>query len=310
MKKIGLVLEGGSMRGLFTTGVLDTFLENNIEVDGIVSVSAGALFGVNYVSKQKGRGLRYNKKYIGDKRYISIHSLISTGNLVNKDFTFYKIAKELDPLDNETFKKSNKDFYVTTTNIETGTPEYIKIIDPIEQLEAFRATSAIPLMSEIIEINNQKYLDGGISDSIPLDKCIALGYEKIIVILTQPLGFEKTPLSTKKIKMLELKYHQYPEFIKANKERYMKYNKTLEKIIDLENKKEIFVIRPSKKIKVNLLVNKPDEIQEVYDMGVNDCKKILPELIEYLKWQIWQYSVIFHIIIKSILNECPNNLIL
>lgn len=282
MKKVGLVLEGGSMRGLFTSGVLDTFLENNIEVDGIVAVSAGALFGVNYLSKQKGRGLRYNKKYIGDKRYISLHSLITTGNLINKDFTFYKIAKELDPLDNETFKNSNKDFYITTTNVETGLPEYIKIKDPIEQLEAFRATSAIPLVSEIIEIDNKKYLDGGISDSIPLDKCIDLGYEKIIVILTQPLGFVKPPLDNKQVKMVEIKYHKYKKFIIAMKQRYIKYNNTLEKIIDLENKKEIFVIRPSKKINLNILVNNPEKIQEVYDLGVNDCKKILSSLKEYI----------------------------
>ena len=240
MKKVGLVLEGGSMRGLFTSGVLDTFLENSIEVDGIVAVSAGALFGVNYLSKQKGRGLRYNKKYIGDKRYISLHSLITTGNLINKDFTFYKIAKELDPIDNETFKNSNKDFYITATNVETGLPEYIKITDPIEQLEAFRATSAIPFASEIIEIDN------------------------------------------KQVKMVEIKYHKYKRFINAMKQRYIKYNNTLEKIIDLENKKEIFVIRPSQKINLNILVNNPEKIQEVYDLGVNDCQKILSSLKEYL----------------------------
>jgi len=282
MKKVGLVLEGGSMRGLFTSGVLDTFLVNNIEVDGIVAVSAGALFGVNYLSKQKGRGLRYNKKYIGDKRYISVHSLITTGNLINKDFTFYKIAKELDPIDNETFKNCNKDFYITATNVETGLPEYIKITDPIEQLETFRATSAIPFASEIIEIDNKKYLDGGISDSIPLDRCIDLGYEKIIVILTQPLGFVKPPLDNKQVKMVEIKYHKYKKFINAMKQRYIKYNNTLEKIIDLENKKEIFVIRPSKKINLNILVNNPEKIQEVYDLGVNDCQKILSSLKEYI----------------------------
>lgn len=283
MKKIGMVLEGGSMRGIFTTGVLDTLLENNIEVDGIISVSAGALFGINYFTKQKGRAIRYNKKYLGDKRYISIHSLVSTGNLINKEFTFYKIAKELDPLDNETFKKNNKDFYVTVTNIETGQPEYIKITDPIEQLEAFRATSAIPFLSETIEIDNKKYLDGGISDSIPIEKCKDLGYEKIIVILTQPKGFIKPPLSKKREKMLEVKYHNYKEFVKANKERYLKYNNTIEKITDMENKKEIFVIRPSKKIKIPILSNNIEEIDKVYNMGINDCKKILPLLKEYLE---------------------------
>ena len=283
MKKVGMVLEGGSMRGIFTTGVLDTFLDNNIEVDGIIGVSAGALFGVNYFSKQKGRGIRYNKKYLGDKRYISAHSLVTTGNMVNKEFTYYKITKELDPLDNETFIKSNKDFYITATNIETGSPEYIKITNPYEQLEAFRATSAVPFASEIIEIGDKKYMDGGISDSIPIDKCFELGYEKIIVVLTQPLGFQKPPLDKKKIKMVEIKYHKYPNFINTMKQRYIKYNDTLEKIIDLENKKEIFVIRPSKKINLNILTTDIDKIQEVYDMGIKDSLKIIESLKEYLK---------------------------
>ena len=282
MTKVGMVLEGGSMRGIFTTGVLDTMLENNIEIDGIIGVSAGALFGINYFSKQKGRAIRYNKKYLGDKRYISTHSLLTTGNLVNKDFTFYKLTKELDPLDNETFMNSNKDFYVTTTNIETGEPEYLKINNVYEQLEEFRASSAMPFASEIIEINNKKYLDGGISDSIPLDKCISLGYDKIIVVLTQPLGFQKPPLDNKQLKMVKLKYHKYPNLINSMQQRYIKYNKTLEKIIDLENKKEIFVIRPSKKINLDIKTTDPSKLDEIYNMGINDCNKIINDLKEYL----------------------------
>ena len=282
MTKVGMVLEGGSMSGIFTTGVLDTMLENNIEIDGIIGVSAGALFGINYFSKQKGRAIRYNKKYLGDKRYISTHSLLTTGNLVNKDFTFYKLTKELDPLDNETFMNSNKDFYVTTTNIETGEPEYLKINNVYEQLEEFRASSAMPFASEIIEINNKKYLDGGISDSIPLDKCISLGYDKIIVVLTQPLGFQKPPLDNKQLKMVKLKYHKYPNLINSMQQRYIKYNKTLEKIIDLENKKEIFVIRPSKKINLDIKNTDPSKLDEIYNMGINDCNKIINDLKEYL----------------------------
>lgn len=283
MTKVGMVLEGGSMRGIFTTGVLDTMLENNIEVDGIIGVSAGALFGINYFSKQKGRAIRYNKKYLGDKRYISTHSLLTTGNLVNKEFTFYKLTKELDPLDNETFINNNKDFYVTTTNIETGEPDYLKINNVYEQLEEFRASSAMPFASEIIEINNKKYLDGGISDSIPIDKCISLGYDKIIVILTQPLGFQKPPLDYKQLKMIKLKYRKYPNLINAMQQRYIKYNKTLEKIIDLENKKEIFVIRPSKKINLDIKNTDKTKLDEIYNMGINDCNKIINELKEYLK---------------------------
>lgn len=283
MTKVGMVLEGGSMRGIFTTAILDVMLEHNIEVDGIIGVSAGALFGVNYFPKQKGRAIRYNKKYFGDKRYISTHSLLTTGNLVNKEFTFYKLTKELDPLDNETFMKSNKDFYVTTTNIETGEAEYLKITNVYEQLEEFRASSALPFASEIIEINGKKYLDGGISDSIPLDKCLELGYDKIIIILTQPKGFKKPPLSKKKLKMVNLAYHKYPNLINSMKQRHIKYNKTLEKITDLENKKEIFVIRPSKKINFDIVKDDKSKIDDIYNMGINDANKIINDLKEYLK---------------------------
>ena len=147
---IRLVLEGGAFRGLFTAGVLDVLLDNNIEVDEIVGVSAGALFGVNYFSKQKGRAIRYNKKYINDKRYMSIKSLILTGNYINKNFAFYKVTKELDIFDNEQFKKTNKPFYAVVTNIQTGKPEYKKIKSPIDDLEILRASSAVPVVSRII----------------------------------------------------------------------------------------------------------------------------------------------------------------
>ena len=283
MKKVGMVLEGGSMRGIFAAGVIDTLLENTIEIDGIIGVSAGALFGVNYFSKQKGRALRYNKKYLGDKRYISTHSLFFTGNIVNKNFAFYKITKELDPFDNETFIKNNKDFYVTTTNIETGKAEYLKITNVYEQLEEFRASSAVPFASKIIQINGKKYLDGGISDSIPLEKCQRLGYEKVIVILTQPLGFQKPSLDDKQLKLINIKYHKYPKLINTMKNRYIKYNDTLQKIIDMENKKEIFVIRPSKKINIPITTSNLDKIDEVYKMGISDCNKIIDSLKEYLK---------------------------
>ena len=282
MKKVGMVLEGGGMRGIFTVGVLDYRLENNIEIDGIIGVSAGALFGVNYFSKQKGRALNYNKKYLGDKRYISKRSLLLTGNLINKDFAYYKITKDLVPFDNQTFIKNNKDYYVTTTDIETGKPTYFKITDVYKQLEEFRASSAIPFASKIIKINNKKYLDGGISDSIPLDKCLDLGYQKIIVILTQPINYQKQPLNKKQLHFIKLKYYKYPNLINTMKNRYIKYNNTLEKIIDLENKKEIFVIRPPKKINIPITSRNIDKIQEVYDMGIKECQKNINILKEYL----------------------------
>lgn len=277
--KIGLVLEGGAMRGMYTAGVLDVFLDNNIEVDGVVGVSAGVLFGVNYLSKQKGRVIRYNRKYVKDKRFMGLRSLITTGNIVNKEFSFYEVPYKLDVFDDETYKKSKIDFYATITNVDTGKPEYIKIKSVFEQMEVLRATSAMPFVSKIVELDGKKYLDGGIADSIPINKCKELGYEKIILILTRPIEYRKKKSNDKLTKM---KYFKYPNLIKAINDRYKKYNDTVEKIIDMENKKEIFVIRPSKLVEIKRIEKDENKLQEMYELGVEDCKNILKDLQEYI----------------------------
>lgn len=278
--KIGLVLEGGAMRGMYTAGVLDVFLENNIEVDGIVAVSAGVLFGVNYLSKQKGRSIRYNKKYAKDSRYMGIKSLITTGNIINKDFAYYELPQKLDVFDEETYKKSKTDFYATITNIETGNPEYVKIKEPFKEMEVLRATSAMPFVSKIVELEKGKYLDGGLADSIPINKCIELGYEKIIVILTRPIEYRKKKPNEF---LAKLKYKKYPNLIKAINTRYKNYNESVEKIIDLENKKEIFVIRPTKSLKIKRIERNKEKLQEMYDLGVEDCKNKINMLKKYLE---------------------------
>lgn len=284
MTKVGLILEGGAMRGLYTAGVLDIFMDNNINIDGIIGVSAGALFGANYFSKQRGRALRYNKKYCKDKRYISIHSLLTTGNIINKDFAFYKVTHELDPFDDKEFIKTNKDFYVVITNVETGLPEYVNIKNStVENLEILRATSAMPMVSKMVEIDGQKYLDGALADSIPVEKGIDLGYDKLIVILTRPLNYRKKPFSKLETACIKLKYKKYPKLIDAILNRYSNYNASLEKIIDSENKKEIFVIRPSRDLNISRLEKDENKLQEVYDLGINDAKKQINKLKKYLK---------------------------
>lgn len=278
--KIGLVLEGGAMRGMYTAGVLDTFLDADVKIDGIIGVSAGVLFGVNYLSKQKGRVIRYNKRFINDKRYMGFWSLITTGNIINKEFSFYEVPQKLDVFDNETFKKSETEFYATITNMETGKAEYIKLEDLFAQMEVLRATSAMPYVSKIVELDSGKYLDGGISDSIPVEKCKELGYDKIIVVLTRPLDYRK-----KKPKEFFAKtfYRKYPNFAKTLNNRYKMYNETVEKIIDMENKKEIFVIRPSRLVNVKRIEKNPEKLQEMYDLGIQDSKNILDKLTEYIK---------------------------
>ena len=278
--KIGLVLEGGGMRGLFSAGVLDALLElKELSINGIVGVSSGALFGVNYVSKQKERAVRYNKKYADDKRYMGLHSWITTGNAVNKDFAFYELPYKLDVFDNETFKKAKTDFYVVMTNVESGKPEYVLIDDAFAQMEYLRATSALPFASKIIEINGKKYLDGGISDSIPIDFCESLGYDKIIAVLTRPEGTYK---EDKLGFLYKLVYRKYPNLVNSLLNMATDYEKVLAKIKDLENKGKIFVVRPPEVLKIGRLEKNRDKIQKVYDTGLNTGLKELNNIVKYL----------------------------
>ena len=278
--KVGLVLEGGGMRALFTAGVLDALLDiKELDIDGIVGVSAGALFGVNYVSGQKERAIRYNKKYARDKRYMGFYSWITTGNAVNEEFAFYEIPFKLDVFDQEKFKQSKIDFYVVMTNVESGKPEYVLIKDVFKQMEYLRATSALPFASKIIEINGKKYLDGGISDSIPIDYCEGLGYDKIILVLTRPKNTHKED----KLNFLyKLVYRKYPNLVERLINMGKDYEVVLKKIEDLENKNKIFVIRPPKVLKIGRLEKNEDKIQNVYDIGLNTGIKEKENLLKYL----------------------------
>ncbi|MCC5895540.1 MAG: patatin family protein [Alkalibacterium sp.] len=276
---VGMVLEGGGMRGLYTAGVLDTLIEENITIDGMVTVSAGALFGINFASGQKGRALRYNKTYINDKRYISLRSLIRTGDMVNKEFAYYTVPFTLDVFDEEAFKQSEIDFYATVTNMDTGEPEYIKITEPFNQMEMLRASGSMPFVSKPVIHKGISYLDGGVSDSIPYEKAKTLGYDKRIVILTRPLDYRKTKPSSF---MIDRWYKKYPRFKKTLKNRYSNYNNTVEKITQDEQSGHSFVIRPSQTIQIGRLERDPDKLQAIYDLGVKDAIMRVSELKNYI----------------------------
>ena len=278
--RVGLVLEGGAMRGIFTAGVLDVFMENNIKVTDIVGVSAGTLFGINYVSKQPKRSLRYNLRYINDNRYMSIKSLMRTGNLINKDFTYYKLPFQLDVFDNKTFKQSDVNFFATVTNIETGEAEFIKIEDAFKQMETLRATSALPFISEIIEINGKKYLDGGIANSIPVDFFENQNFDKIIVILTRPIDYRKKKSTGVQFKVA---YSKYPKLIEKLENRYKDYNDTVERILELEKQGKVLVIRPDEEITIKRLEKDTDKLQHVYDLGIRNGKESIERVKKYLE---------------------------
>lgn len=280
--KVGLLLEGGAMRGLYTVGCLDVLMENDIKVDGIIGVSAGALFGINFKSKQIQRGLRYNKKYVKNKNYMGFYSYLTTGNIMNKEFCFNKLINELDPIDYETFKNSKEDFWAVVTNMKTGKPEYIKIDDlkQAEQIEYLRASGSMPFVSRPVCIKGKKYLDGGISDSIPINKIMDMGYEKIIVILTRPADYRKQ--RSNQI-LTKLYYNRYPNLVKTIENRYLKYNKQLDKVSEFEMQNKVFVIKPSRKVDIKRIEKNIDIIQEMYDLGVEDMNEKLYSLSKYLK---------------------------
>jgi len=275
--KAALVLEGGALRGLYTAGVLDVFMENDIKIDTIFAVSAGALFGINYKSNQIGRALRYNLKYAHDKRYMGLYSLFTTGDIMNREFCFKKLVYDLDPLDFETYNKSNIEFYAVVTNLETGNPEYIEIKDAKKDMEYLRASGSMPFVSNPVEINGNKYLDGAVSDPIPLKKALEMGYEKIIVVQTRPADYIKT----KSWLPFGLVYTKYPEFVKTARNIYIKYNETLNLISEYEKDGKILVLRPSEKIKMRRVEKNLNKLQAIYDVGVKDCNENLRKIKDY-----------------------------
>lgn len=277
--KIGLVLEGGAMRGMFSAGVLDIFLDEQLHFDGIIGVSAGALFGVNLLSKQRGRALRYNLRFLNDPRYMGWRSLLTSGDIVNKNFAYYQVPFQYDPFDNETFKQSPSDFYATVTNLETGLAEYLKIDDVFAQMEILRASASMPFVSKIVEVDGQKYLDGAIADSIPVRQAQAMGFDKIVVVLTRTQDYRKSPSPAI---FSKLRYAAYPKFAQAVQNRYACYNAQVEEIRQLEREGKIFVIRPSQDLAIKRIEKDPQKVQAMYDLGVRDAQQSLERLKQYL----------------------------
>lgn len=279
--KTGLVMEGGAMRGMFTAGILDVFMENAIEFDGAIGTSAGAVFGCNYKSRQIGRTIRYNKKYCKDKRYVSFRSLLKTGNLYGVEFAYHLLPEKLDPFDNDAFMNNPMEFYVVCTDAETGKAVYHKCESGSgEDLEWMRASASMPLVSEIVEIGDIYLSDGGVADSIPIEYFKSIGYNKNVIILTQPLGYEK-----KKNKLLlfaRIVLRKYPKLIEAMEKRHEVYNKTTKLIEEMERSGEALVIRPKEKLKIGHIEHNPDILERVYQIGRKTGEEKLQEVKKFI----------------------------
>lgn len=279
--KTGLVMEGGAMRGMFTAGVIDVMMENEIVFDGAIGVSAGATFGCNYVSHQPGRAIRYNMDYCKDWRYCSVRSLIRTGDMFGAEFCYYTIPDKLDPFDVDTFYASPTEFYVVCTDIETGKPVYHKCDNGMqEDMEWIRASASMPLASGIVRAGEREMLDGGVADSIPLRYFETIGYERNVVILTQPRGFVKK--KNELLPLIKVVYRKYPKFVKAVAERHEIYNKTTRYIQMQERKGSTYVICPEEKLPIGHIERDPENLKCVYEIGRSVASKHLDELRSFM----------------------------
>ncbi len=279
--KYGLVLEGGAMRGMFTVGVLDVFMENNIWLDGAVGVSAGAAFGCNYKSKQKGRAIRYNKRFCNDKRFCSWSSLIKTGDMFGAEFCYHTIPSSLDVFDGEVYKNNPMEFYVVCTDVNTGKAVYhVSRSAEYNELEWVRASASMPLASRIVHAGGRELLDGGVTDSIPLRFMEYRGYEKNVLILTQPRDYVKP--HSKSEKLVSLYYKKYPNLVKAYCSRPEVYNQQLEYVRKAEADGRAFVIAPETKLPVGHIEHDPNVLEKVYNLGISAGEKYLGEVRKFI----------------------------
>lgn len=280
--KTGLVLEGGAMRGLFTAGVIDVLMENKINFDVAIGVSAGAVFGVNLKSKQIGRVLRYNLRFAGKPYYASWKSWRRSGNLYAANFCYHILPDKLDIFDKETFMANPMRFWCVATDAATGEPVYHELHDAgYVDLEWIRASSSIPFFAHPVAIGGHYYFDGGVSDSIPYDFLIKNGVSKRVVITTQPKEYRKKQSKLYPIEKIVLR--EYPAVLKKLATRAEDYNAVLDKMEEDENQGNAFIIRPPYPLEIGTVEQNKEEIKRVYEIGRKKAEEILPDLVEYLK---------------------------
>lgn len=281
MKNIGLVLEGGGMRGLYTCGVLEYFLEKHIYFDYIIGVSAGACNAVSYISRQKGRNEKVNIDYVRNWRYMSIRNFILNKSMFGMDFIFDEIPNKYVLFDYKAFDKSECQFYIGATDCNTGSPIYIGKDEMGSKFEALRASASLPLISPIVKFKGRELLDGGISDSIPIRKSIMDGNTKNVIILTRNHDYRKEP--TRHIGLLKTKYRRYPKLVDTIVNRHIHYNETLDYINQLERDGEAFVIRPSEKLQVGRLEKNPERLRKLLNNGYEDISRHAAAFNEFIR---------------------------
>lgn len=283
MYQAGLVLEGGGMKGLYTSGVLDFFMEKDIMFSDCYGVSAGACNLCSYLSHQRGRAYRVNINYLDQKEYCSVQSLLKTGDLFGVDMNYGLVPDYLDPYDYEAFQRYEGKAYAVATNIVTGRPEYLLLKDMREDMAAVRASSSLPLVSRNVKINGNLYLDGGISDSIPIRQSMRDGNKKNVIVMTKEVGYIRKPADMSMLAMARVRYLRYPKVYELLRERHLTYNNTVKYIEAQQKAGKVFVIRPKLASEVGRIEKDKEKLTALYEEGYRDAKECYLELLEYLE---------------------------
>lgn len=279
--KTGIVFEGGGLRGIFAAGVIDYLLEKGIVIKDVIGVSAGACHACSYVSGQRGRSYAVSTDYLEDSRYMSIQSLAKTGDLFGVDFIYHKIPEELYPLDNDHFLNSGITFRAGVTNCLTGEAEYLKVSDLFKDVDIVRASSSLPLLARMVDINGTPYMDGGIADSVPVRASESFGCVKNIVVLTRPAGYRKKPETM--LGPVKIKYRKYPEMVKALENRYIQYNETMDYIDEGVENGTILRIAPVKDLGIGRLEKDRDKLKLAYEEGYYVAEAMGEKIKEFVK---------------------------
>ena len=279
--KTGLVMEGGAMRGLFTCGVIDVFLAEGIRFDGAAGISAGACFGCNLKSGQRGRALRYNLRYCHDWRYCSFRSLVTTGDLYGADFCYRELPDVLDPFDRAAYAADPMEFYVGATDVDTGKIVYRRCDDGgAEDMQWIRASASMPLVSRIVETGGHRLLDGGVADPVPYGVLEQAGYDRNVFILTQPRGYRKKRSSA--LPYIRLALRRTPALARAMSQRHTVYNQQMDEIDEKERRGEILVLRPPEALGISRTEHDPQKLERAYRAGENEARKRLDEIRRFL----------------------------
>lgn len=277
--RLGIVVEGGGIRGIYAAGVLDVLSDLKLPVKGVIGVSAGAIHGCSFVSGQKGRSLRFYKRFVADDRFFSLKTLIKTGNIVDTQFCYHDIPYIYDPFDNDAFMRSGIDFFVTCTNVENGQAEYLHLTDMDKEVDGLRASASLPYVSQIVHFRGKKLLDGGCSDRIPLKAFEKLGFDRNIVISTQP---REHKVKDRDAYLARLFYRKYPNFCDTFARSPQTYEETQKEMDKASREGRAFIIRPQESLGIKRLTHNPDDVKRGYDAGVRDAQALIPQLTAWL----------------------------